>query len=193
MFPCCGSQATRPAERSGRTGRGTSACRSASRPRRARAEVHGRFPGGSWPQPCPDPSLAARASPKCGPFPTPSCVVSAILGTVPRSDCHRTVLDFGVALHQGMLPGLSTSTPGAGGSPQLTDQPSLHAISPTPGRFRAAPESQARTAAFAQFPQARPAPSLTGSRLDAAEFTLVTACSFASPRFDARISPNAGG
>ena len=112
---------------------------------------------------------------------------------MPRSDCLRTTLDFGVALYQGMLPGLSTSTPGAGGSPQLTDQPSLHAISSTPGRFRAAPESQARNTAFAQFPQARPAPSLTGSRLDAAEFTLVTACSFASPRFDAKISPDAGG
>ena len=110
-----------------------------------------------------------------------------------RSDCLRTALAFGVALYQGMLPGLSTSTPGAGGSPQFPDRPSLHAASSTPERFRADPESTARTAAFALHTQARPARSLTGSNFDAAEFTLVTACSFASPRFDARISTNAGG
>ena len=110
-----------------------------------------------------------------------------------RSDCLRTTLDFGVALYQGLLPGLSTSTPGAGGSPQLTDRPTLHAISHTPKRFRAAPESQARTAAFASLSQARPARTLTGGTFDAAEFAVATACSFASPRFDARISPNAGG
>jgi len=110
-----------------------------------------------------------------------------------RSDSLRTALDFGVALYQGMFPWLSTSTTGARGPPQLTGQPPLHAISPARGQFRAAPESQARSAAFGQLPQARPAPSLTGSYFDAAEFTLVTACSFASTRFDALISPNAGG
>jgi hypothetical protein len=110
-----------------------------------------------------------------------------------RSDSLRTTLDFGVALCQGMLPGLSTSPPGAVGSPQLTDRPSLRAASHTPERFRAAPESQARTAAFASCGQARPARSLTGSGFGAAEFAIATARSFASPRFNARISPNAGG
>jgi len=70
---------------------------------------------------------------------------------------------------------------------------SLHAISSTPERFRAAPESTARTAAFASPHRARPVRSLTGLSFDAAEFTFVTACSFASPRFAARVSPNAGG
>jgi hypothetical protein len=112
---------------------------------------------------------------------------------MPRSDCLRTAMDFSVALYQGLLPGLSTLTPGAVGSPQLTDGLSLHAVSNTPERFRAAPESQARTAAFAPIPQARPALPLTGASFDAAEFTLVAACSFASPRFDIRISPNTGG
>jgi len=110
-----------------------------------------------------------------------------------RSDSLCTTLDFGVALYQGMLPQLSTSTTGAVGSPQFPDRPSLHAVSLTPERFRAAPESQARTAAFAQRTQARPALPLTGWACDAVEFTLVAACSFASPRFDARISPDAGG
>ncbi len=110
-----------------------------------------------------------------------------------RSDCLRTALDFGVALYQDGLPWRSTSPTGAGGSPQLTDRPSLHAVSPTPERFRAAPEPKARTAAFALLNRARPALSLAGSHFDAAEFTLVAACSFASPRFDGRISPDAGG
>jgi hypothetical protein len=34
---------------------------------------------------------------------------------------------------------------------------------------------------------------LAEGSFDAAEFTIVTACSFASPRFDAGISPDAGG
>ncbi len=110
-----------------------------------------------------------------------------------RSDSLRTALDFGVALYQGMLPWLSTSTTGAGGPPQLPDRPSLHAASFTPEWFQAAPESQARTAAFAQSCGARLTRSLTGAIFDAAEFTLITACSFASPRFDAKISPDAGG
>jgi hypothetical protein len=67
-----------------------------------------------------------------------------------------------VALYQRPLPRLSTSLTGAGGSPQLTGRPSQHAVSPTPERFRAAPESIARTSAFAQIDQARPALSLTG-------------------------------
>src|SRR5207249_9335738 len=85
------------------------------------------------------------------------------------------------------------SRTGAGGPPQLTDRPSLHATSLTPERFRAAPESRARTAAFAQKRRARPARSLTGCSFDAAEFTYVAACSFASPRFNARLSSDAGG
>src|SRR5215469_10069406 len=63
--------ATRLVERSGPKGRETSADRSASRPHIARAEVHGRFQRGSWLSPCPNPSLAARASPKSGSFPRP--------------------------------------------------------------------------------------------------------------------------
>src|SRR5579859_34199 len=78
-----------------------------------------------------------------------------------------------------MLPGLSTSPPGAVGLPQSPGRPSLHADPPTPERVRAAPESMARTSAFAQQVQARP----TRLRFDAAGFTLVTACSFASPPF----------
>jgi len=85
-------------------------------------------------------------------------------------------------------PQLSGHTP-----PQLTDRPSLHAISSTPERFRADPESMARTPAFASLTQARPARPLTGLCFDAAEFTFVTACSFASPRFNGRISPDDGG
>ncbi len=82
----------------------------------------------------------------------------------------------------------------AGGSPQLTDQPSLHAIPDTPERFRGAPETKPRTAAFAEFDRARPTRPLTGFLLDVAlGFTHVTACSFASPRFDAHLSMNAGG
>ncbi len=108
-----------------------------------------------------------------------------------RSDSLRTAPDFGVALYQGMLPGRSTA--GAGGPPQLPDRPSLHAASSTPVQFRAAPESQARPAAFALTSQARPARPSRVLLFDAAEFTVVAACSFASPRFDARISPDAGG
>src|SRR5262244_3634368 len=63
--------ATRPVERFGPGGQETSAHRSASRPHKARAEVHGRFQRGSWLAPCPNPSLATRASPKSGSFPRP--------------------------------------------------------------------------------------------------------------------------
>src|SRR5499427_7374441 len=63
--------ATRRVERFGPGGQGTSAHRSASRPHKARAEVHGRFQRGSWLAPCPNPSLATRASPKSGSFPRP--------------------------------------------------------------------------------------------------------------------------
>jgi hypothetical protein len=41
-----------------------------------------------------------------------------------RSDSLRTTLDFGVALYQGMLPGLSTSPPGAVWSPPF-DRPAF--------------------------------------------------------------------
>src|SRR5436309_2915459 len=61
------------------------------------------------------------------------------------------------------------------------------------GCGRAAPESKARAAAFAQLRRARPARSLTGCSFVAAEFTYVAACSFASPRFNARLSSEAGG
>src|SRR5260370_31866225 len=87
-----------------------------------------------------------------------------------RSDSLRTTLAFGVALYQGLLPRRSTSPTGAGGSPQLTDRPSLHAISSTPERVWAAPESTAQTAAFAQPDRARPTRSLTGLPFGAAEF-----------------------
>jgi hypothetical protein len=49
--------ATRLVERFGPAGREISAHRSASRPRIARAEVHGRSRRGSWLAPCPSPSL----------------------------------------------------------------------------------------------------------------------------------------
>src|SRR6266581_5426474 len=56
-------------------------------------------------------------------------------------------------LRCGLIPGhaplSSTSIAGAGGPPQFADQPLLHADSSTPERFRAAPDSMARTAAFA--------------------------------------------
>ncbi len=92
----------------------------------------------------------------------PLCQRRAAKLTIARSDSLRTALDFGVALYQGMLPWLSTSTTGAGGPPQFPDRPSLHAASFTPERFQAAPESQARTAAFAQSCGARLARSLRG-------------------------------
>jgi hypothetical protein len=60
--------------------------------------VHGLCLWGGWPKPCPRPSLATRASPKCGAFPTPSSVVSAIVGTMPRSDSLRTAPAFGFGL-----------------------------------------------------------------------------------------------
>src|SRR5215510_1657173 len=63
--------ATRRVERFGPGGQETSAHRSASRPHKARAEVHGRFQRGSWLAPCPNPSLATRASPKSGSFTRP--------------------------------------------------------------------------------------------------------------------------
>ena len=75
---------------------------------------------------------------------------------------------------------------------QLTNRPSLHAISLTPERFRAAPESRARTVAFTQKCRVRPARSVTRCSFDAAEFTFVTACSYAPPRFEAGFSHDAG-
>ena len=98
---------------------------------------------------------------------------------MPRSDSLRTAPDFALGLYRDTLPPLSTSRTGAGGPPQLTDRPSLHATSLTPELFQAAPESTARTAAFAQKRRARPARSLTGCSFDAAKFTYVAACSFA--------------
>jgi hypothetical protein len=97
-----------------------------------------------------------------------------------------------LALYRCLLPRRPISPSGAGGSPQLTNRPSLHAISLTRERFRAAPESRARTAAFTQKCRVRPARSLTGCSFDAAEFTFVTACRYAPPRFDAGLSPDAG-
>jgi hypothetical protein len=103
---------------------------------------------------------------------------------------HRPGFRFG--LIPGILPPLSTSRTGAVGPPLLTDRPSVLAVSFTPERFRAAPESRARTAVFAQKCRARPARSLTGCSFDAAEFTFVAACSYAPPRFDADLSIDAG-
>ena len=74
----------------------------------------------------------------------------------------------------------------------MTNRLSLHAASLTPERFQAAPESTAWTAAFAHNSQARPARSLTGACFDAAEFSFIAACRYAPPRFNARLSPNAG-
>src|SRR5437763_17079837 len=51
----------------------------------------------------------------------------------------------------------------------------------------------ARTAAFALSSRARLPRPLRVRTFDAAGFTCVTACSFASPRFGARVSPDAGG
>src|SRR6266567_7552635 len=101
--PCCRGPVPRPvaahpAELSGRRGHGTFFGVVASLPRRAPAEVHGLCQWGGWPKPCPRPSLAACASPKCGAFPTPSCVVSTILGTMPHSDSLRTAPAFGFGL-----------------------------------------------------------------------------------------------
>ncbi len=97
-----------------------------------------------------------------------------------------------LALYRAMLPRRSISPSGAVGLPQLTNRPSLHAVSSTPERFRAAPDPEARTAAFALLRRARPARSLTGGSFDAAEFTLVAACSCAPSRFVAGLSPDAG-
>src|SRR6266849_8521077 len=149
--PCCDAPvprhaSTRRVELSGRREHGTSSGVAASPPRKARAEVHGLCQRGDWPQPCPCPSLATRASPKCGTLATPSSVVSAILATMSRSDSLRTVPAFALGLYRALLPPLSTSRTGAVGPPLLTDRPSLHAVSFTPERFRAAPESRARTA-----------------------------------------------
>jgi hypothetical protein len=72
------------------------------------------------------------------------------IGTMPRSDSLRTIPAFACRLYRALLPTRSTSRTGAGGSPLLTDRPSLHAISLTPERFRDAPKSRARTAVFAQ-------------------------------------------
>src|SRR5216684_3305565 len=127
-----------------------------------------------------------------GPSLRSSCVVSAVDSTTPHSDSLRAAPDFGTALYRGSLPRRSISPSGAGGSPQLTNRPSLHAASFTPERFQAAPESTAWTAAFAHNSRARPARSLTRACFDAVEFIFIAACSYAPPRFDARLSPDAG-
>src|SRR5579859_1906241 len=105
---------TRRAELSGRREHGTSSGVAASPPRRARAEVHGLCRWGDWPSPCPYPSLATRASPKCAAFPTPSCVVSAILGTMPRSDSLRTVPAFALGLYRDIASAAIDFTDGCG-------------------------------------------------------------------------------
>jgi hypothetical protein len=195
---CCVAPVARPgstpwAGRSGHRGRETSADRFASRPRIARAEVHGLCRWGVGFRHALTRPLQHAHHRSTGPSLASSCVVSTVISSTTRSDSLRTALDFGVALYQGKLPGLSISPTGAGGSPQLTVRPSLHAISSTPERFRAAPESMARNTAFTNPFRARPARPLTGFCFDAAEFNFVTACSFVSPRFAARISPDAGG
>src|SRR5262249_29753411 len=77
----------------------------------------------------------------------------------------------------------------AGGSPQSPGRPSLHADPPTPERFQAAPESMARTAAFASSAQARPVGPSRAGFFDAAGFNFRTACRFAPPPFG---SPSRG-
>src|SRR5262245_19916893 len=118
-----------------------------------------------------------------GPSLAPSCVVSGVSTTTARCDSLGTALDFGCGLIPGQASAAIDLPTGAVGSPRSPGRPSLHAAPPTPERFRAAPESKARTAAFAQLTQARPARSLTGLSFDAAGFNFLTACSFAPPPF----------
>ncbi|MGH7882827.1 MAG: hypothetical protein ACREN8_07955 [Candidatus Dormibacteraceae bacterium] len=75
----------------------------------------------------------------------------------------------------------------------MNNRASLHAISLTPERFQAAPDSMARTSAFARRNQARLALPLREEVTTRQSSLNVTACNFASPRFDARVSPDAGG
>src|SRR5262249_23373836 len=118
-----------------------------------------------------------------GPSLAPSCVVSGVVSTTTRCDSLCAALDFSC----GLIPERATAAialpAGAVGSPQSPGRPSLHADPSTPERVRAAPESMARTAAFAQLTQARPARSLTGLSFDAAGFNFLTACSFVPPPF----------
>jgi hypothetical protein len=162
---------------------GNSAHRSASRPHRARAEVHGRFQRGSWLAPCPNPSLATRATPKSGSFPRPElCCLGGRQYYYPvRLPRHCPGLRLWPL--PGRAPAAIDLPTGAVGSPQSPGRPSLHAGPSTPERFQAAPESKARTAAFARLAQARPARSLTGLSFDAAGFNFLTACSFVPPPF----------
>ena len=118
-----------------------------------------------------------------GPSLAPSCVVSGVSSTTTRCDSLGTALDFGCGLIPGQASAAIDLPTGAVGSPQSPGRPSLHAAPSTPERFRAAPESKARTAAFAQLTQARPARSLTGLSFDAAGFNFLTACSFVPPPF----------
>src|SRR5262244_1099114 len=118
-----------------------------------------------------------------GPSLAPSCVVSGVSSTTTRCDSLGTALDFGCGLIPGQASAAIDLSAGAVGSPQSPGRPSLHAAPSTPERFRAAPESKARTAAFAQFTQARPTRSLTGLSFDAAGFNFLTACSFVPPPF----------
>jgi hypothetical protein len=118
-----------------------------------------------------------------GPSLAPSCVVSGVVSTTTRCDSLGTALDFGCGLIPGQAPAAIDLPTGAVGSPQSPGRPSLHAGPSTPERFQAAPESKARTAAFARLAQARPARSLTGLSFDAAGFNFLTACSFVPPPF----------
>src|SRR5438132_1213336 len=65
-----------------------------------------------------------------------------------------------------LIPSRATATidliAGAGGPPQLKNQPCMHATSHTPVRFRGDPGSWLRTSAFAHVSLARTARSLTG-------------------------------
>src|SRR5262249_20156360 len=142
-----------------------------------------RFQRGSWLSPCPNPSLATRASPKSGSFPRPELCCLGGQQYYYRSDSLCTALDFGCGLIPERATAATDLPAGAVGSPQSTGRPSLHADLSTPERFRAAPKSKARTAAFAQLTQARPARSLTGLSFDAAGFSFLTACSFVPPPF----------
>src|SRR5487761_1462711 len=89
-------------------------------------------------------------------------------------------------LRCGLIPGRASAaidtTPGTGGPPQLTDQPSLHAVASTPERFRGAPETKPRTAAFTRSIQVRPAHSLRETFATRQRSRDVAACRFASPR-----------
>src|SRR5581483_11570404 len=123
-----------------------------------------------------------------GPSLTAGCVVPRVGGTTARSDSLCVALDFGCGLIRGLASAAHRLTVGRSRVSPVAWRPSSHAVPSTPERSRAAPESVARAAAFAQLPQARPARPLTGSAFDAAGFIAITACEFVPPPLAAGLS-----